>query len=150
MTFNFLLDDLNQNLSQKTIGTDKGLAKLGDSIVNLAYSMAKSIYLTRNNQNNRIIRTGNKVSKTILAEALKNAELKPFAKNRGDAHDMADTVEGIVAYVWLSNKMSLDEIIEVLWKSLSGDFSNRTQEIDIARNAFTNLLNVMKKFLPDH
>jgi len=150
MTFNFLLDDLNQNLSQKTIGTDKGLAKLGDSIVNLAYSMAKSIYLTRNNQNNRIIRTGNKVSKIILAEALKNAELKPFAKNRGDAHDMADTVEGIVAYVWLSNKMSLDEIIEVLWKSLSGDFSNRTQEIDIARNAFTNLLNVMKKFLPDH
>jgi len=150
MTFNFLLDDLNQNLSQKTIGTDKGLAKLGDSIVNLAYSMAKSIYLTRNNQNNRIIRTGNKVSKIILAEALKNAELKPFAKNRGDAHDMADTVEGIVAYVWLSNKMSLDEIIEVLWKSLSGDFSNRTQEIEIARNAFTVLLNVMKKFLPDH
>lgn len=150
MTFNFLLDDLNQNLSQKTIGTDKGLAKLGDSIVNLAYSMAKSIYLTRNNQNNRIIRTGNKVSKKILAEALKNAELKPFAKNRGDAHDMADTVEGIIAYVWLSNKMSLDEIIEVLWKSLSGDFSNRTQEIEIARNAFTVLLNVMKKFLPDH
>lgn len=150
MTFNFLLDDLNRSLSQKTIGTDKGLAKLGDSIVNLAYSMAKSIYLTRNNQNNRIIRTGNKVSKTILAEALKNAELKPFAKNRGDAHDMADTVEGIVAYVWLSNKMSLDEIIEVLWKSLSGDFSNRTQEIEIARNAFTVLLNVMKKFLPDH
>jgi len=150
MTFNFLLDDLNRSLSQKTIGTDKGLAKLGDSIVNLAYSMAKSIYLTRNNQNNRIIRTGNKVSKIILAEALKNAELKPFAKNRGDAHDMADTVEGIVAYVWLSNKMSLDEIIEVLWKSLSGDFSNRTQEIEIARNAFTVLLNVMKKFLPDH
>jgi hypothetical protein len=150
MTFNFLLDDLNQNLSQKTIGTDKGLAKLGDSIVNLAYSMAKSIYLTRNNQNNRIIRTGNKVSKKILAEALKNAELKPFAKNRGDAHDMADTVEGIIAYVWLSNKMSLDEIIEVLWKSLSGDFSNRTQEIEIARNAFTALLNVMKKFLPNH
>ncbi|MBY9004668.1 MAG: hypothetical protein KGD73_11890 [Candidatus Lokiarchaeota archaeon] len=149
MTFNFLLDDLNQHLSRKTIGTDKGLAKLGDSIINLTYSMAKSIYLTRDNSNNRTIRTGLKVSKKILAEALKNADLKPFAKNRGDAHDMADTVEAIVAYVWLSNKMSLDEIIEVLWKSLSGDISIRNQEIETATKAFTTLLNTMKIFLPE-
>ena len=148
MTFNFLLDDLNQHLSRKTIGTDKGLAKLGDSIINLTYSMAKSIYLTRDNSNNRTIRTGLKVSKKILAEALKDAELKPFAKNRGDAHDMADTVEAIVAYVWLSNKMSLEDIIDVLWKSLSGDMSIRNQEIETARSAFTTLLNTMKKFLP--
>ena len=150
MTFHFLLDDLNKNLSQKNIGTDKGLAKLGDSIVNLTYSMAKSIYLTRNNPRNRVIRTGNKVSKKILAEALKNADLKPFAKNRGDAHDMADTVEAIVAYVWLSNKMSIDDIIEILWTSFSGDFIIRNQEIETARQAFTTLLNTTKKFLPEH
>lgn len=150
MAFHFLLDDLNQNLSQKAIGTDKGLAKLGDSIVNLTYSMAKSIYLTHNNPRKRIIRTGNKVSKKILAEALKNADLKPFAKNRGDAHDMADTVEAIVAYVWLSNKMSVEEITEILWTSFSGDFIVRNQEIETARQAFTNLLNKMKKFLPEH
>ena len=150
MTFHFLLDDLNKNLSQKNIGTDKGLAKLGDSIVNLTYSMAKSIFLTRNNPRNRVIRTGNKVSKKILAEALKNADLKPFAKNRGDAHDMADTVEAIVAYVWLSNKMSIDDIIEILWTSFSGDFIIRNQEIETARQAFTTLLNTTKKFLPEH
>jgi len=148
MAFEFLLDDLNQHLSKKTIGTDKGLAKLGDSIVNLTYSTAKSIYLTRTNKNNRSIRTGIKVSKKILAEALKNADLKTFAKNRGDAHDMADTVEAIVAYVWLNNNMSLEDMIEVLWKSLSGDISIRTQEIETARIAFTNLLIKMKVFLP--
>jgi hypothetical protein len=150
MAYHFLLDDLHKNLSQKTIGTDKGLAKLGDGIVNLSYSMAKSIYLTCNNPMNRTIRTGNKVSKKILAEALKNADLKPFSKNRGDAHDMADTVEAIIAYVWLSNKMTLDEMIDILWNALSGDLSIRNLEIETARNAFTTLLNTMKKFLPDH
>jgi len=46
--------------------------------------------------------------------------------------------------------MSLDDIIEVLWKSISGDISIRNQEIETARNAFTTLLNTMKKFLPEH
>ena len=62
---------------------------------------------------------------------------------------MADTVEAIVAYVWLNNKMSLNDIIEQLWKSLSGDLSNRTQEIENATIAFTKLLHKMKIYLPE-
>ena len=54
MAYNFLLKDLNLNLTQRSIGTDKGLAKIGDGIVNLTYSVAKSMYLTRNNKNNKI------------------------------------------------------------------------------------------------
>ena len=63
MSYDFLLKDLNNNLTQKSIGTDKGLAKIGDGIVNLTYSIAKSIVLTRNCKNNKSIRTGLKVRK---------------------------------------------------------------------------------------
>lgn len=147
MPYEFLLTDINQNLTEKAIGTDKGLAKIGDSIVNLTYSIAKSIYLTKNSTSNKIIRTGMKVSKKILAEALKDANMKKFAKSRADAHDLADTVESLIAYVWLSEKMSTKEIIEFLSDNFSGDINDRIQEVNSARLAFTKLLNLIKKFL---
>ncbi len=149
MDYKFLISDLILNKSQKIIGTDKGLAKIGDGIVNVAYSVAKSIFLTKNNPNDNIIRTGKKVPKTILENALKNVNMKSFAKTRANAHDLADTVESIIAYVWLSNKMSIKEIIEFLADNLSGDLYNRTEEIEKATIAFTNLLNYTKKFLPE-
>jgi len=58
MDYEYLISDLNLNKTQRAIGTDKGLAKIGDGIVNLAYSVAKSIYLTKNNPNNKNVRTG--------------------------------------------------------------------------------------------
>jgi len=149
MDYEFLISDLNLNKSQKIIGTDKGLAKIGDGIVNLAYSVAKSIFLTKNNLNEKIIRTGKKVSKTVLETALKKANMKSFAKTRADAHDLADTVEALVAYVWLSNKMSLKELANFLADNLSGDLYNRNEEIKNATIAFTNLLNYIKEFLPE-
>jgi hypothetical protein len=149
MDYEFLISDLTLNKTQKAIGTDKGLAKIGDAIINLAYSVAKSIYLTKNNLSDKVIRTGKKVSKNILEIALKNANMKSFARTRADAHDLADTVEALVAYVWFINKMSVKEIINLLADNLSGDLFNRTEEIKSATVAFTNLLNHIKQFLPN-
>jgi len=148
MDYEFLIRDLNIHKSQKAIGTDKGLAKIGDGIVNLTYSMAKSIVLTQSNLNNKVLRTGLKVSKKILADSLKNADMKKFAKSRADAHDLADTVEALVAYVWLSNQMSLNEIIDFLTSNLSGNLTIRSEEIKNATEAFTKLLINIKKLLP--
>jgi len=148
MDYEFLIRDLNISKSQKAIGTDKGLAKIGDGIVNLTYSMAKSIVLTQSNLNNKVLRTGLKVSKKILADSLKNANMKNFAKSRADAHDLADTVEALVAYVWLSNQMSLNEIIDLLTSNLSGNLTIRSEEIKNATEAFTKLLITIKKLLP--
>jgi len=148
MDYKFLIRDIELIKSQKAIGTDKGLAKLGDGIVNLTYSMAKSMYLTKNSPNNKILRTGVKVSKKILATALKNANMRNFAKSRADAHDFADTAEALVAYVWLSKKISLDEIINYLLKNLKGDLNIRNEEINSVIEAFTNLFNYIKEFLP--
>ena len=148
MDYEFLIRDLNINKSQKAIGTDKGLAKIGDGIVNLTYSMAKSIILTQTNLNNKVLRTGLKVSKKILANSLKNANMKNFAKSRADAHDLADTVEALIAYVWLSNQMSLNEIIDFLTSNLSRNLTIRSEEIKNATEAFTKLLVNIKKLLP--
>ena len=150
MSYDFLLKDLNKNLTQKSIGTDKGLAKIGDGVVNLTYSIAKSIVLTRNSKNNNTIRTGLKVSKTILANALKEADMKNFAKNRSDAHDLADTVEALVAYVWLIKKMTIEDIINFLVGSLNGNLTVRGEEIKNATIAFRKLLNEIKKYLPEN
>ncbi len=147
MDYEFLIRDLNINKSQKAIGTDKGLAKIGDGIVNLAYSIAKSIVLTRNNINNNVSRTGLKVSKKILANSLKNANMKDFAKTRADAHDLADTVEALVAYVWLKNQISLHDIIEFLSSNLTGNLTIRSEEIINATEAFTKLLIKIKPLL---
>ncbi len=149
MDYEFLIEDLDLNKSQKAIGTDKGLAKIGDAIVNLSYSVAKSNFLTKNNPNKKPIRTGKKVGRTILEAALKKANLKNFAKNRANAHDLADTVEALVAYVWLANNITLNEIIDLLTENLAGNLYNRQEEIKNATNAFTELLNNIKKFLPD-
>jgi len=146
--YDFLLKDLKKDFTQKRIGTDKGLAKIGDGIVNLSYSLAKSIYLTQNSKNKNANRTGMKVSKSVLAEALKTANMKGFAKNRADAHDMADTVEALVAYVYLDKLMSIDDITNHLLKGLSGNLLNRQEEIESARKAFTNLLIKLKQYLP--
>lgn len=149
MVYDFLIKDISSKTSQKAIGTDKGLAKIGDGIVNLTYSVAKSIYLTKNNLNNKIIRTGKKVNKSILADALRNANLKIYAKTRADAHDLADTVEALIAYMWLSGNMSLDTMINIISENLSSGFHSRTAEIKNATMAFTRLLEYMKKYLPE-
>ena len=146
MPYDFLLKNLPE--TKKAIGVDKGLAKIGDGIVNLAYSVAKSIYLTKHSDSNNAIRTGQKVSKMILATALKNAHMKEFAKNRGNAHDLANTVEALIAYVWLCDKVSLQELINTIYTHLSGDIIGRFEEIEKATVAFTQVLLKIKPFLP--
>jgi len=149
MPYEFLLEDINSILTCKSIGTDKGLAKIGDGIVNLTYSIAKSIFLTKVNKNNKSIRTGLKVSKKILAEALKKADMKKFSKSRADAHDLADTVEALIAYIWFRDKMTIKDMVNFLADSLSGNLYNRSEEIQNATIAFTKLLLHIKKFLPE-
>jgi len=147
MDFGFLVENIPK--TKKAIGTDKGLAKIGDGIVNFTYSLAKSIYLSKKSSGNKLIRTGEKVSKNILAKALKDAEMKSFAKNRADSHDLANTVEAVIAYVWLKSYISIEEIVIILLNNLSGNIIHRIREVDNAAKAFTHLLLEIKKYLPE-
>ena len=91
-----------------------------------------------------------KVSKNILANALKKADMKGFSKNRADAHDLADTVEALIAYIWLTEKMTIEDIINILVDSIKENLTVRSEEIKNATVAFTNLLNHIKKYLPEN
>ncbi|TXT59496.1 MAG: hypothetical protein BAJALOKI2v1_200009 [Promethearchaeota archaeon] len=146
MSYEFLVEDLP--FTQKAIGTDKGLAKIGDAIVNLSYSIAKSIHLSKNDSLKKPIRTGVKVSKNVLSMALKKANMKIYAKNRADAHDMADTVEAIIAYVYLKGEISIHDIVRFLSLNFIGDLTNRREERETAIDAFTKFLISIKKLLP--
>jgi hypothetical protein len=147
MDYHFLIENIPY--TQKAIGTDKGLAKIGDGLVNLAYSIAKSAYLTKKDSTDHITRTGDKVSKNVLAKALKDAKMKGFAKNRASSHDMANTVEAIIAYLWLNDKISIHKLIYLLATNLSGNITHRIKEIDNAAYAFTQVLLSVKEDLPE-
>lgn len=104
--------DFLQLLEKKQINTlpdamrNKGLAKLGDPLTNLVYSLAQS----------RISGNffGKKVSGKILAMALRLADLRKIAPARLDAHDLADCVEAAIAYGWIRGYFSIQKAIVIL------------------------------------
>ncbi|MFX1486858.1 MAG: ribonuclease III family protein, partial [Promethearchaeota archaeon] len=103
---------------------DKGLAKLGDSLVNLTYSLAKS--RIRNKPD------GWKVPGKVLAEAIRRSELKAFTPRRSDSHSLGDSAEGLIAYVWLAKVLTLEEISQVLEEEMTKwKISNRRDEIQM-------------------
>ena len=126
--------------SMKEIGVNKGLAKLGDSITNLIYSLAKTVVIHQLDQR--------KVNKTILSNALKNAGMKEFAIKRSGAHDMADTVEAFVGFMYCCENWTIDDMVQILIPILQKyDLRDYKVEIDGAIAAFTVLLKKIKKYL---
>lgn len=79
----------------------KELAKLGDPLTNLIFSLAYSHYTKQFG--------GEKVAGKILASALRFAELRHLAPSRLDAHGLGDCVEAMIAYGWLRNYFTIPE-----------------------------------------
>jgi hypothetical protein len=113
------------------ITRDRGLAKIGDSLVNLTYSLAKSIALKRI--------TGKKVPGKILSNALRNSPLRKFAGRKLDSHDLADSVEALIAYSWLKGLISINEISNIMAEAIENNLKLKNEE-RIASIAFQNLL----------
>ena len=84
----------------------KELAKLGDPLTNLLFSLAISIQTRRFE--------GQKVSGKILAAALRLAELRHLAPSRLDAHGLGDCVEAMIAYGWLRGFFTIPEAAQIL------------------------------------
>jgi len=96
-----------KNLTQ--ILTDHKLASLGDAYINFVYSLAIS---NRNKEP-----SGTKVKGTILATAIKKAELRHYLPSRMTRHIMADAAEALIVYAWLNNNITLEESVAILEKS---------------------------------
>lgn len=87
---------------------DHNLASLGDSYVNLVYSLARSVRAGRP--------LGAKVKGSLLAEALRRAGLRQFLPSRMSRHALADAAEALIVYGWLSGCLGLEESVAIIWK----------------------------------
>jgi len=112
---------------------DKGLAELGDSLVNFLYSAAKSRVLGKF--------CGERVSNKVLAEALRRAGLRAELPRRVDVHVRGDAAEALIAYAWVSNLLRIDEAIDFLASHLERRLGEGEFEASII--AFSELLKLI-------
>ena len=138
--FLHLLSDGMQN-SLPAIALDKGLAKLGDILTNLIYSLAKSSILQ--------VPTGVKVSGKVLAAALRLSGLRDHLPTRLTLHQRSDAAEAIIAYLWISQKQTIPSLTDLLLTPLSlENFTSKAAEDRGAIIAFTQLFTLVIDDLP--
>jgi hypothetical protein len=119
--------------------TDKGLAKLGDSLVNLVFSLALSEYLGKP--------TGERVPNASLALALEMAGLRHIIPPRTDKHGKGDVAEALFAYAWLEKKITIKEAVEILSQNLDDDVTHFTRKKETIGRAFAVLYEEIGKRL---
>ena len=128
-----LWDSFTQHNTIEQVLSDKGLAKTGDAIVNLCYSLAKSLVLG--------VATGVKVRDDVLAKAIRASSLSDYITRRTDRGAAADSYEALVAYMWMSGKLTIEDVVEFLVPLLPIDNkTSRKHEVEIATEAFRLLL----------
>jgi len=123
--------------SLREIAQDKGLAKLGDALVNFIYSLAKSLILGKLD--------AWKVSDAVLSQALENASLLKLLPKRSDKHSRGDAVEALLAYAWIMGIFDIKNAVMLLKDEMKrDDFSNKRLEKIAAVRAFKKLLEEIK------
>ena len=85
---------------------DKDLAGLGDSYVNLVYSLAMS--------QKHGHPMGAKVSNRILAQAVEASGLRKMLPHRVDRHTRGNAAEALLVFAWLQGILEMDECIKAL------------------------------------
>lgn len=127
--------------SIEEILSNKGLAQIGDNLVNFCYSLAKSVVLGT--------MAGEKVRDSILARAIRATSLYQYMRRRTDVGKAADAYEAIMAWLWMKNRIEVQFIVQLLVENLSMDAAtNRVKEGEIASSAFQKLLEEVVKDLP--
>ena len=120
---------------------DKGLAKVGDNLVNFCYSLAKSLVLGHT--------TGEKVRDSVLARAIRSTSIYNHMNRRADAGRAADAYEAIMAYLWMKEKISISDIVLSLSDTLDIDkTTSRKKEGEVAAESFRKLLEDNIRHLP--
>jgi hypothetical protein len=114
----------------------KELAKLGDPLTNLLFSLAYSLH------SNQFI--GEKVSGKILAAALRYANLRHLAPSRLDAHGLGDCVEAMIAYAWLQGFFTISDAATLLREQIlrldPGTRQTKAERLEIIAKTFSIFL----------
>ncbi|MHA2321710.1 MAG: ribonuclease III family protein [Candidatus Thorarchaeota archaeon] len=102
-------------------------------MVNLCYSLAKSRVLGR--------ATGDKVRDSVLARAIRATEVYRHISHRTDSGKAADAYEAIIAYLWMTGKITVQGTVDALAQTLHIDSkTNRKKEGEIAALSFQHFL----------
>jgi hypothetical protein len=107
----FLEEYFQRNLSGRSIREillDKELAQLGDAYVNFIYSLALSISERRP--------LGKKVSSDILANAIKESDIRRLLPSGSDRHAQGDAAEALMLSSWITGMVTIEEAVRVLRK----------------------------------
>lgn len=122
--------------SLERIARDKDWARLGDSFINLVYSMAKTRAIGKP--------VGERVPDRVLSKALDLSRTIEFT--RMTPGERGDVVEAILAYAWSNNLISLEEAVETLFRRVvTINFDSRSYEADVSARAFSDLLRIATK-----
>lgn len=136
-----MLNYLSRYSDQKEAFLDGNLAKLGDALVNLIYSLAISEARGKPD--------GAKVPNKVLSESLSRAGLRSLAPSRLDKHRLGDIAEAMIAFAWLQNKIEIKEAAQILSDPLSErNFQSRRDALKGAEEGFKNLLITISKRIP--
>ncbi len=115
----------------------KGNAKLGDSLVNFIYSLAKS-GITESS-------TGTKVSDQILALAFRSSQWTKgdYLKLKGNKGQLADQVEALILFFWIQELISIDDYVKCLMQNLNPKkLQHPREEKETAIQGFIGVLNL--------
>lgn len=134
-------DSFVQHDTVESIMNDKGLAQIGDNLVNFFYSLAKSVATN--------VASGEKVRDSVLAKAIRATSVYHHMGRRTDAGRAADAYEAIIAYLWMKDKLDIKDVVRFLTDKLDIDSTtNRKKEAEIASEAFRLLLESISDRLP--
>ena len=130
-----------QHETVEEIMNDKGLAKIGDGLVNLCYSLAKSQVIG--------YATGDKVRDSVLARAIRATDVYRHISRRTDSGRAADAYEAIIAYLWMKGSITVQGMVNILVQTLHLDSkTNRKKEGEIAAQSFQMFLEKHIDLLP--
>jgi len=125
----------------ESVLNDKGLAQIGDNLVNLCYSIAKSMVLDE--------AMGVKVRDSVLARAIRSTKVYEYVTGRCDVGCAGDAYEAVMAWLWMRGKVTIESIIQHLIPLLELDSTtSRKKEGEISAVAFQSLLEIHMKKLP--
>lgn len=128
--------EVRPKLSYPRDFTDRGLAKLGDSLANFSLSLALSEYLGKP--------TGDRVPNASLAIALELAGLRDIIPPRTDKHGKGDVAEAFLAYAWLEGVISTEEIVGILRSNLTDDVTHFSRKKEVIGKAFGEVFKAIK------
>lgn len=117
------------------LGSPLRLSSIGDSFVNLAYSLALSKAHKKP--------VGLKVSNTILSRSVEAAGLRGSLGTRVDKHKLADYAEGLIFKAWAEGRLGLQEAVELMAGCFSGSEDKRSLREESVE-AFTRLIRLIE------